>query len=109
MVAFVGFIAGAALFLINGVGRQTSVSKTRVAITVAMVILAGTIIRLILAGAVFGNFDMDSYEIVVGIVHKGGNVYAETDRYNYSPVWFMVLLALKRIQIRCPMCRFILS
>ena len=42
---------------------------------------------------------MQSYEIVVGILNEGGNVYAKTTRYNYSPVWFMVLLALKQIQL----------
>jgi len=99
LVALVGFITVAALFLINGVGRQTPVSKTRVAITVALIILAGTIIRLVLAAAAFGNFDMDSYEIVIGIAHRGVNVYAETERYNYSPVWLMILIVLKRIQI----------
>jgi len=102
LVGLVGFITVTALFFINGDGRQTPVSKTRVVITVAMVILAGTIIRLVLAIGVFGNFDMDSYEIVVDIARKGGNVYAETARYNYSPVWFMVLMALKRIQIAMP-------
>ncbi len=99
LVALVSFIASAALFLINWVGRQTPVSKTRVVITAALIILAGTIIRLVLASAAFGNFDMDSYEIVVGIDHRGGNVYAETERYNYSPVWLMILIPLKRMQI----------
>jgi len=99
LVALVGFITVVALFLINWVGRQTPISKTRVVITVALIIIAGTIIRLVLAAAAFGNFDMDSYEIVVGIDHRGGNVYAETERYNYSPVWLTILIALKRIQI----------
>ncbi|MGA2324553.1 MAG: hypothetical protein ABSG22_11995 [Sedimentisphaerales bacterium] len=99
LVALAGFIAGVALFLINSGGHQLSVSKTKTAIMVAMVILAGTLIRLILAKVVFGNFDMQSYETVVGILNEGGNVYAKTARYNYSPVWFMVLLALKQIQL----------
>lgn len=99
LVALAGFIACAALFLINGGGYQLPFSKTKTAITVAMVILAGTFIRLILAKVIFGNFDMQSYEIVVGILNEGGNVYAKTTRYNYSPVWFMVLLALKQIQL----------
>jgi len=98
-VALTGFIACAALFLINGGGHQLSVSKTKTAIMVAMVIFAGTLIRLILAKVVFGNFDMQSYETVVGILNEGGNVYAKTERYNYTPVWFMVLLVLKRIQL----------
>jgi hypothetical protein len=98
-VALAGFIACAALFLINGGGHQLPVSKTKTAITVAMVILAGTIIRLILAKVIFGNFDMQSYDVVVSILHEGGNVYARTERYNYSPVWFMVLWVLKQIQL----------
>ncbi len=98
LVALVGFLASAALFVINS-GQQPSISKPRLIGTVAMVILAGTIIRLILAAAVYGNFDMESYEIVTDIVGRGGNVYAETSRYNYSPVWFLVLFALKKIQL----------
>ncbi|MBR2904440.1 MAG: glycosyltransferase family 2 protein, partial [Lentisphaeria bacterium] len=37
------------------------------------------------------NFDFDSYCIVKEIVKKGGNVYTETARYNYGPVWFYIL------------------
>jgi hypothetical protein len=101
-VALVGFIACAALFLINGGRHQLSVSKTKTVIAVAMVIVAGTLIRLILAGAIYGNFDMQSYDTVVGILDQGGNVYAETERYNYSPVWFIVLFALKRMPLAIP-------
>jgi Gpi18-like mannosyltransferase len=44
-----------------------------------------------------GNFDAVSYEIVADIMRHGGNVYAETTRYNYSPVWFHVLDALAHV------------
>jgi hypothetical protein len=101
LVALAGFFAGIILFVINS-GQQSSVSKPKLALMVAMVIFAGTAIRMILAAMMYGNFDMQSYEIVTGIVDKGGNVYAETSKYNYSPVWFMVLLALKRIQLTMP-------
>ncbi|HYP23783.1 MAG TPA: hypothetical protein VEV43_09430 [Actinomycetota bacterium] len=37
------------------------------------------------------NFDLESYGIVAEIVDRGGNVYAETERYNYGPIWFFVL------------------
>ena len=37
------------------------------------------------------NFDYESYCIVSDIVVSGGNVYAETSRYNYGPVWFNIL------------------
>jgi len=40
------------------------------------------------------NFDVDSYLIVADIVERGGNVYAETLRYNYGPVWFHILSAI---------------
>lgn len=40
------------------------------------------------------NFDVNSWFIVADIARHGGNVYAETDRYNYGPVWFLVLHAL---------------
>lgn len=101
LVALVGVFACAALFIINS-GQQPSVSKSRMILTVAMVILAGTIIRLILASAVYGSVDIQAYEVDVDIFGKGGNVYAETSKYNYSPVWFLVLFALKKIQLAVP-------
>jgi hypothetical protein len=33
------------------------------------------------------NFDFESYAVVASIIDSGGNVYAETHRYNYGPVW----------------------
>ena len=43
------------------------------------------------AGACGHNYDFDSYQLVVGIVEQGRNVYASTFRYNYGPVWFHLL------------------
>ena len=100
LVALTAFIASAVLFVINS-GQQSSVSKPKLALMVAMVIVAGTLIRLILAGVMYGNFDMQSYDMVVNIIRSGHNVYAATDRYNYSPVWLWILYALK--QIRFPL------
>lgn len=48
-------------------------------------------LRLTLAIATQGNYDLRSYEIVSAIVRSGGNVYAETNRYNYTPLWSFVL------------------
>jgi hypothetical protein len=64
--------------------------------TTCLALVAGAVllaigIRLYLAWAYYGNFDQQSYEIVQGIMRSGGNVYAETSRYNYSPVWAYVL------------------
>jgi len=37
------------------------------------------------------NYDMRSWFIVADITRHGGNVYMETARYNYGPVWFNIL------------------
>jgi hypothetical protein len=102
VIALAGFLASAALFVINSRDQQPPVSRRKLAVTVAMVILAGTAIRLMMAAAIYGNFDMQSYETVADIVRHGGNVYAMTPRYNYSPVWFTILSVLKQIQIALP-------
>lgn len=48
-----------------------------------------------LAAATAGhNFDMDSWYIVADITAHGGNVYAETARYNYGPLWFLIVHGL---------------
>jgi hypothetical protein len=61
-----------------------------VALVVASLVL-GVGLRLFLAVAFEGNFDQVSFEIVADIVRRGGNVYAETSRYNYTPVWSILL------------------
>lgn len=55
-----------------------------------LVIIAGTLIRLAIAQRGY-NFDIVSYRIVADIMADGGNVYAETQRYNYGPIWFYIL------------------
>ena len=67
-----------------------------------LIILNGTIIRLFLAYTRYGNYDMQSFEIVAGIVRQGGNVYRETVRYNYSPLWSMILGFLKGLHLSFP-------
>ena len=66
--------------------------KTRVMII--LVILLAAFTKLYFASAYFGNFDQESYEIVVNVIKNGGNIYAETQRYNYTPVWSFVLIFL---------------
>lgn len=48
-------------------------------------------LRLWLVCTQYGNADQASYDIVRGILDSGGNVYAETRFYNYSPLWMGVL------------------
>jgi len=69
-------------------GRIQKVIQTRWLL--AVVLLTGLAARLAMVR--FGsNFDFESWRIVAGIMHHGGNVYAETRRYNYGPVWFWLL------------------
>jgi len=49
-------------------------------------------ISLRLSFATLGhNFDYDSFLIVVQLMQEGKNVYANTTRYNYGPIWFNLL------------------
>jgi hypothetical protein len=48
---------------------------------------AAAAVRLLLLFTYPGGYDTESYEIVAGIEARHGNVYAETRRYNYSPLW----------------------
>jgi hypothetical protein len=58
-----------------------------------MVVLLGLAARL--AAATLGhNYDMESWYLVAKVAQQGGNVYAETDRYNYGPVWFQIVHGL---------------
>lgn len=61
-----------------------------------LVVLIGVALRFLVMRRGH-NFDFDSYRIVVEIMSRGGNVYAETERYNYGPVWFLLLDAMERI------------
>lgn len=64
---------------------------TRRSTTFTLILLLGLLPRLYLAFAFDGNADQTSYSIVRGILDGGGNVYAETRFYNYSPLWMGVL------------------
>ncbi|MBQ7221793.1 MAG: hypothetical protein IJS28_12540 [Synergistaceae bacterium] len=53
-------------------------------------IFAGVIIRFVLM-SLGHNFDFESYCIVGELASAGKNIYANTPRYNYGPVWFTLL------------------
>ncbi len=52
------------------------------------------LLRLSIVAQFRGNYDSESFRIVAELVSSGSNVYASTDRYNYSPVWAYVLAGL---------------
>lgn len=62
-------------------------------LVIVLVLLVGLAARLAVATRGH-NADMESYFIVAKIMAAGGNVYAETTRYNYGPVWFLILHGL---------------
>jgi hypothetical protein len=47
-----------------------------------------------------GNYDQASYRIVADIMANHGNIYAETTRYNYSPLWAFFLQGMAAIAVR---------
>jgi hypothetical protein len=60
------------------------------------VVVLGIGLRLV-AATRGHNYDVDSFLIVVDIVKHGGNVYAETARYNYGPVWSNIISILYNV------------
>jgi hypothetical protein len=48
-------------------------------------------LRLVFLFGFSGNYDTRSFEEVLAIRDRGGNVYGQTPRYNYSPVWWNCL------------------
>ncbi len=62
--------------------------------TARAVFLLVLVLRVAIAAQFRGNFDTVSFLIVAEAVQSGQNVYAVTDRYNYSPLWSYVVAAL---------------
>jgi hypothetical protein len=52
------------------------------------------VLRLAIAARFHGNFDTQSFLMVVQGVLNGQNIYEVTDRYNYSPAWALVCTGL---------------
>ena len=73
----------------------SSHQKPRLALVIGL-LTAGVIARFGVMQRGF-NFDMDSWRIVADILNHHGNVYAETYRYNYGPLWFGLLHVFDRV------------
>src|SRR4051812_15665336 len=61
-------------------------------------VLVGVAIRLILS-QLGHNWDMECWIIDADLARSGATVYAHTDRYNYGPLWFNILRALRWIEL----------
>jgi len=69
--------------------------KLNIVISLLAVVI-GFYLRFSLAYFSIGNNDINAYHYVVGVVSQGKNIYALSHRYNYSPFWFLILLALDK-------------
>ncbi|HKD17081.1 MAG TPA: hypothetical protein VKG23_04360 [Thermoanaerobaculia bacterium] len=56
--------------------------------------LAALAVRVVYLAHVSTNPDVAVFADVVAILRRGGDLYVETNRYNYSPLWAYVLVAL---------------
>jgi len=52
------------------------------------------VLRLSIAAGFRGNYDSESFRMVGELTLSGQNVYAATERYNYSPVWACIVAGL---------------
>jgi Glycosyltransferase family 87 len=73
--------------------ENSFLDRRRAAVLLVLVLAA----RLVLAAGFRGNYDSESFRIVADAVLSGQNVYAATERYNYSPVWAFVVAGLWRL------------
>jgi hypothetical protein len=56
-----------------------------------------SVIAKILIALTCHRFDMESWDLVSNLYLSGLNVYENTLRYNYGPIWFLLLGALRKI------------
>ncbi|MET0619824.1 MAG: hypothetical protein ABW056_06070 [Thermoanaerobaculia bacterium] len=57
--------------------------------------LVALAVRLWLLAGFHGNYDTESYALVAEIARTGGDLYRDTTRYNYSPLWAGVCVAVE--------------
>jgi hypothetical protein len=57
---------------------------------------AAAAIRVAYLARFGGNYDVAAFADTVAILRRGGDLYLETSRYNYSPVFAYALLGLSR-------------
>ncbi len=75
---------------------KTEISRDFILFTLALI--TGFFLRIFIS-TLGHNYDLESYQIVSELVLQGKNVYANTERYNYGPIWFFILGIIKSIQI----------
>jgi hypothetical protein len=71
-------------------------SDSNINLRILLVLTLGVILRLLMPLRGY-NVDAESWRIVADIVNQNGNVYAETWRYPYGPVWAQILHVLDKL------------
>jgi len=101
LVAMFVAIVSLILFIICATqNKAPPTPKAALFVILLLVILNGTITRLIFASVLYGNNDIKNMERVSKLVVDGKNVYASTKSYPYSPVWFHFMGAFQRLHQR---------
>lgn len=75
--------------------RKLALEAPRKRLLVSAILIS--VIAKILIAAAGHNYDVNSYCIVSGILEQGKSVYANTDRYNYGPIWAWLVSGLGRL------------
>ena len=61
-----------------------------------LVLASGVVLRVLSRGAGHGT-DVLAWQHAAELMADGGVVYAETSRYNYGPIWFLILDLLRQL------------
>tara|TARA_B100000315_G_C14562651_1_gene581289 strand:+ start:301 stop:1515 length:1215 start_codon:yes stop_codon:yes gene_type:complete len=72
------------------------VKKSKRIYFILIILIAGIIFRLTVASRGY-NWDMECWMVCAEIMENGGNVYAETYRYTYGPIWFNILHIIEKL------------
>lgn len=79
-------------------GKYLQTHQRAALIVTAVLFLIGVVARYSLAWRGY-NFDFESWLMIGNIVKDGGNVYFETWRYPYGPVWATILGLLRHVSM----------
>jgi len=68
---------------------------------IIFLLILGIFLRILVAFRGF-NYDFESFLIVVNNLDQNNNIYSLTDRYNYGPIWFLIIRFLFKISSKNP-------
>ena len=93
---FIVVMAGGAVFLL----AQAKIERRKKTLF-AVAALVSVALKLTLASR-WSDYDLLSYGTVASLVLHGKSVYANTEYYNYAPLWSFFLAGLRQISLLLP-------